>query len=307
MPCFTPLKAWASITQKNPKSGKRYISFRKKEWYGGTEQIQVKCSSCEGCKIERARQWAVRCWHEASLYDENNTFITLTFAPACPLDGTKTDPTVSLHKHHFQRFMKRLRKEFGQGVRYFHCGEYGEKYARPHHHACLFNFTFKDKYPHKVRNGNMTYRSPTLERLWPWGISEIGELTFKSAAYVARYILKKTKKAKFYYEHQDKIQEYNTMSRRPGIAKKWFLKYYLSDVLPTDSVTMDTGHKVLPPKYYDRHFELTNPEEFALLKQKRIDRAKADPNNTPERLASRHDILKRKLTKLERGYEKNDT
>ena len=36
--------------------------------------------------------------------------------------------------------MKRLRFKFGSGIRYFQCGEYGEHYARPHHHAIIFGF-----------------------------------------------------------------------------------------------------------------------------------------------------------------------
>lgn len=324
MPCFTPLKAWASVTQKNPKTGKRYIRFKETEFVGGTEPLLVQCGSCEGCRLERSRQWAVRCWHEASLH-ENNIFITLTFAPE------HLDAQGSLRKVDFQKFMKRLRKRFSYHtyascykdpvtgryklekkyyspeIRYFHCGEYGEKLGRPHHHACIFNFTFRDLELLRVtKQGHRAYTSKTLSELWEFGIHEIGEVTFQSAAYVARYIIKKRKAKEYYSHYQGKEPEYVTMSRRPGIAHDWFKKFQ-SDVYPGDFVAMDGGFKCLPPKYYDRQYELANPEEFAIIKQKRVDRAKQDPNNTPERLAVRHELLKRKLKLLKRGYEQNET
>ena len=130
MPCYTPLKGWRS--QERTESGKRAITFRLREGYADMP-VDVPCGQCIGCRLERSRQWAVRCMHEASLY-ENNCFITLTYnEDHIPSDG-------SLKKDHFQKFMKRLRKKFGAGIRFFHCGEYGAELSRPHYHAILFNF-----------------------------------------------------------------------------------------------------------------------------------------------------------------------
>ena len=118
------------------------------------------------------------------MYDDN-CFITLTYSNQhIPADG-------SLDVRVFQKFMKRLRKRFGDGIRFYHCGEYGSLLGRPHYHACLFNFDFPDKYLWKENNGQKLYRSPSLEELWPYGYSSIGTVTFESAAYVARYILKR--------------------------------------------------------------------------------------------------------------------
>jgi hypothetical protein len=70
---------------------------------GAGMPLQLPCGQCVGCKLERSRQWAVRCMHEASLY-ENNCFVTLT------LDDDHLPSDGSLDKDIFQRFMKRLRK-----------------------------------------------------------------------------------------------------------------------------------------------------------------------------------------------------
>ena len=278
--------------------------------------------------MERARQWAVRCWHEASLH-EDNIFITLTFdRQHGPESGFR-----SLNKPDYQKFMKRLRKRFSHltsascwldekthryklqkkyyspEIRYFHCGEYGEKFGRPHHHACLFNFKFPDQeLSRETATGHPVYTSKILSELWPQGIHEIGTVTFQSAAYVARYIIKKVGRTdilKHKKHYQGLEPEYVTMSRNPGIASKWFDQFQ-TDVYPHDYVVMDTGFKALPPKYYDKRYELTDPKNYALLKQKRIDRAKANPNNSPERLAARKEIAKRKRSQLKRGYEKHD-
>jgi len=267
--------------------------------------------------MERARQWAVRCWHEASLY-EHNSFITLTFAPE------HLDSEGSLRKVDFQNFLKRLRKEFvpecpwkvplkkgfmreawaeRYSIRYYHCGEYGEKKGRPHHHAALFNFQFPDLVQTRITPaGYPVYESKILERLWGFGRHEIGDVTLESAGYVARYILKKVggPAARDHYKLLE--PEYTTMSRRPGIAANWFKKYQ-SDVYPGDFVAMEGGFKSLPPKYYDKKYELTNPEEFVKLKKARIERAKSNPDNTPERLAVRQELFSRKLKQLKRGYE----
>ena len=161
-------------------------------------------------------------------------------------------------------------------IRFFHCGEYGtvcgrcglseqrcnssriltgctgftKDIGRPHHHACVFNFDFPDKEIWKIKNGIKLYRSRELERLWSdpktgksYGYSTIGEVTFESAAYVARYVLKKftSKNEEQVNQHyKGKIPEYITMSRRPGIGKNWFTKFK-EGVYPDDFVSIDSA------------------------------------------------------------------
>lgn len=250
-------------------------------------ELKIPCGQCFGCRLERSRQWAVRCVHEASLY-EDNSFVTLTYDDAhLPLYG-------SLDKTAFPRFMKRLRKSIEPAkVRFFHAGEYGELYGRPHYHACLFGYDFGDKYNWAVRNDLPVWRSPSLEALWPMGQSEIGSVTFESAAYVARYIMKKVtgRNAASEYAFVDENgelrfmeREYTTMSRRPGIGKPWLDKY-MYEVYPEDSVVM-RGTLMKPPRYYDLAHELVNPTEAESVCSERRRRRKV-LDNTPERLAVR--------------------
>ena len=195
MACFHPVKGYRSRTI-NP-TGKRSIVFTPSRGYMDMP-VTVPCGRCIGCRLERSRSWAVRCTHEASLY-EKNCFITLTYNQEnLPLSGT-------LVVKHFQNFMKKLRRTYGPGIRFFHCGEYGEQLKRPHYHACLFNHDFPDKQYWKDIRDNKYYLSKSLEEIWGKGFCSITDLTFKTAAYAARYITKKItgEKADTHYETMD--------------------------------------------------------------------------------------------------------
>ena len=242
--------------------------FKRSEGVGLGSELSLPCGQCIGCRLERSRQWAVRCMHESKLYDEN-VFLTLTYSDGdLPFDG-------SLNVRHFQLFMKRLRKRFAdRKIRFFHCGEYGERLGRPHYHALIFNLDFPDKKFYKVENGNNYYTSKILDGLWGFGFVIIGAVTFESAAYVARYVTKKITgdAADDHYVNRESgcvlAPEYVTMSRRPGIASDWF-KRFRSDVFPSDEVIV-RGKSCKPPRFYDSIYEAESPDDFARVKSERV-------------------------------------
>lgn len=160
----------------------RFVSRSKK---GVQDSLELPCGQCIGCRLERSRQWAMRCMHEASLYDQNS-FITLTY------DDSNIPNGGSLNYDDFQRFMKRLRKYAGVRLRFYMGGEYGEQLSRPHYHACIFGYDFPDKiYYKKTSSGERIHTSKILQKLWPYGLSSVGNVTFESAAYIARYCVQK--------------------------------------------------------------------------------------------------------------------
>ncbi|QRV61936.1 putative VP4 [Microvirus sp.] len=244
----------------------------------------VPCGQCVGCRLERSRQWAIRISQEASLY-ENNCFITLTYTDQyCPN---------SLDLRHFQLFMKRLRKKFGSGIRFFHCGEYGDLNGRPHYHAALLNFDFPDKKLYYTNNGFNYYLSESLSDLWPYGIHLISDLTYDSAGYIARYVLKKLTGDVAVDAYKDKKPPYVTMSRRPGIGYPWIEKY-LENVYNLDRVVVK-GHDSLPPRYYDEVLKANYPEWLEAIKEQRCSRFADDYNNTLDRLNTREECTQRKI------------
>lgn len=319
MPCFHPLTAYRSLTLTT-ENGKSLISFNRDDIVTHPyEKINLRCAQCFGCRMDRSKQWALRCLHEASLF-ENNCFITLTF------NDENLNERHSLDPRDFVLFMKRLRKEFtgiecvtssttGEKtfpIRFFHCGEYGEKLTRPHHHACLFNFSFQDLELWPTRNRCKVYRSSALEKLWTAGFSTIGEVTFESAAYVARYITKKVngQHAASHYIRGDPDTgeayylepEYITMSNRPGLGSRWFEKY-AGDVYPKDFITV-AGFKFKTPKYYDSLYDITEPMKMARVKRKRkLASIKDAANNTGRRLKARAAVARAKAKNLVREYE----
>lgn len=297
MPCYHPLSAFQCVDGS--------IVFYESKRHDIVKSLSLPCGQCVGCRLERSRQWAIRCMHESQMH-EQNCFITLTY------DDAHLPSDRSLHYRDFQLFIKRLRKRYpGRRIRYYMAGEYGENFGRPHWHACIFGLDFDDKKLWQRTSANsLLYRSKELELLWPFGYSSIGDVTFESAAYVARYIMKKVtgKNAVKHYEEIDpdtgeitnRTPEFTKMSLKPGIGYEWY-KQYTSDVYPHDYVVI-RGKKVKPPKYYDKKYKIENPYEFDELLYIREKNAKLHfEDNTLERLAVKEQVAKAKLQKFKRN------
>lgn len=294
MPCYRPLLGYRARTP-NAATGKYGIVFNVR--YGDQNlPVNLPCGQCIGCRLERSRQWAMRCVHEASQH-ERNCFITLTY------NDTHLPANASLRVEDFQNFMKRLRFHYGSGIRFFHAGEYGENFSRPHYHACLFNHDFEDKILWRNERDVKLYTSEKLSELWEHkGFCTVGDVTFDSAAYVARYIVKKITGDRAADHYGDRKPEYTTMSRRPGIGKAWFQRF-TTDVFPCDNVVL-RGQMMKPPKYYDRLFELTNPESFAMVKASRKQQGKIlEAKELPVRLAVKEEVQLLRSQLLKRGYD----
>ncbi len=267
MPCFSPLHGYRSKSKTD--KGLRAIVFDKNTGYAD-QPVTLSCGRCRGCRLRHSEEWAIRLHCEASLYDKN-CFLTLTY------DEAHLPDNQSITVREYQLFMKKFRKETPDKLRYFHCGEYGDKGGRPHYHAVILNFDFEDKIKEENSNGHQLYSSKTLDKIWGKGRARIGEVTFQSAAYTARYIMKKITgdKADEHYETYhlrtgeiiQREKEYVTMSRGYGIGQKWFEKYH-GDVYPHDYIVID-GKKRRPPSYFDDLYEKLDPEAHHHLKIRR--------------------------------------
>jgi len=257
--CWSPLKA-----------SKEYASF------------QLPCGKCLSCRLEKARQTALRCVHEAQMY-EKNSFITLTYS-----DEHLKSP--KLQYNDFQLFVKRLRekinrdyiKQYGKHnwnlltkeerkvhyesikISILGTGEYGDTTKRPHFHALIFNWTPSDRQHYRTSdNGDKIYTSATLDSLWGLNDptqrpSEIGEITFQSAGYVARYATKKLRHGK------DGQHDYEPISKRScknAIGKKWLEKYYKS-VFNHGFIILPDGSKSGIPRYYENWLKKHHPEFY---------------------------------------------
>lgn len=232
-----------------------------------------------------------------------NTFVTLTYDDEnCP---------TSLNYADFQKFMKRLRKKF-PGSRFFMCGEYGETTFRPHYHACLFGVFFPDRELFSTSGKYPTFTSKALSKLWPFGFSTLGDVTFESAGYCARYVMKKVTglAAKEHYTRADirtgelvqLMPEFCRMSLKPGIGLTWLQKYH-SDVYgeSKDGVPVN-GTSCKPPRYYDAKLSEMFPDLMDDIEFRRYQRSGlCAEDSTRERLAVREKVTKARINIMKRS------
>lgn len=233
MPCYGPLTAYY------PKRGSndRRLVFKITDSETGIP-IKIPCGKCVGCRLEQSRQWAVRCMHEKRLHNAS-AFLTLTYA--------NLPPGNSLQIADYQNFLKRLRHHFPAGLRFFGCGEYGSNTARPHYHLLLLNSDLTDKKVVTTGSEYNLYESKLLSQLWPHGHHAIGDVSFESAAYVARYCTKKSQNGKTV--NDGRLPEFVTMSRRPGLGTGYFDKYS-NELLAHDTIIIN-GVPAALPRFYD--------------------------------------------------------
>lgn len=257
MPCFGPLTAYYPKIGSNDNR----LVFRKDKSETGIG-IQIPCGRCAGCRLEHSRQWALRCMNEKRLHS-SSAFLTLTYNDAnLPAGAT-------LVKRDLQLFMKRLRKTAPAGLRFFACGEYGDKSLRPHYHVLLLNHDFSDRRAMRqlMETQNSLYTSAQLSSLWTAGNHAIGNVSFDSCAYVARYCMKKItgKPAADHYKGRE--PEFIVMSRRPGIGTGYVDKY--CDEMYTHDNIIVNGVPSSLPRFYDTKFASRNDTceaRLALLK-----------------------------------------
>lgn len=191
--------------------------------------------------------------HEAKCY-EDNCFLTLTYNDMW-LPWTKDRVFPTLRREDLTKFMKRLRKHVEpRKIRFFYCGEYGGKGARPHYHVIVFNWKPDDLYFFKRdKSGEVLYRSPIVERLWSYlvpnkegdlerisiGFSSVGDLTFNSARYCAKYL------QKFQQMPKQCVPAFTGASNRPGIGY-----FAISPEILFKGGIYKNGRKYPIPRYY---------------------------------------------------------
>lgn len=297
MHCYNPLHAYRY------KDGS--ITFHEKP---DADALKLPCGQCVGCRLDRSRQWAIRCLHEAKMH-QDKCFLTLTY------DDKHLPRHANLQYRDFQLFMKRLRRRRTNTLRFYACGEYGEKTERPHYHLCLFGTDFQDKrYHSKTPSGDKLYTSTELNEIWQQGHALIGNITFESAAYVARYIMKKItgNQAKEHYKRIDKdtgeiynkTPEFNKMSLKPAIGKTFLTKYW-NDIFPQGTV-ISRGHEVRAPRYYEKILKKIDPQMYEeLLKNydEKFSTHEQWEDNTPDRLKSKETVTQAKVNLLKRTIE----
>lgn len=236
----------------------------------------LPCGQCIECRLNYSRQWASRIVCE-SAFSCGSLFVTLTYDDEHIHLGSKGNFTLDYSDFH--KFIKDLRRycfyHYGiKGIRYFAAGEYGDKSLRPHYHLCLFNLpsqVMDDLEFYSTNfNGDSLFNSPLLSRIWSKGFVVCGELNFKSAAYVGRYVLKKVKgpKSEVYYSALGIVPERSFISNRPGLGKNFYEKFK-DEIYINDEIFLPRVGKVNPSSYFDKLYGFDNPETMEIIKARR--------------------------------------
>lgn len=279
--------------------------------------IEIPCGHCMQCRVAQARDWSIRCTHEAQMHrhedgSPNGCFITLTFDN----DGLAlrelrhgTHP-LSLSLRDWQLFAKKLRqhmvrmqrkreRELGLNkkpparFRFFQVGEYGDDQLRPHYHALIFGYDFsEDRIQCRDETGKTYFKSPSLDKIWSYGLTDIRPITTETVNYVCKYVTKKmTGPRKDSWLDRIDAQtgelvrvypEFATMSRNPGLGARWYDKFK-NDVYPDNFVVLKGKQKPVP-KYYNRRLKQQDPELHQVVNAKAQEEAKKRiGETTPER------------------------
>lgn len=144
-----------------------------------------------------------------TLQHKENAFVTLTYK----------DPVLNLSPKDLRDWLKRFRKAVApRKIRYFACGEYGDKNQGAHFHVALFNFPACQFGAPVVRGKGCECPPCSVVRsTWGHGFVFLGTLTPKSAQYCARYVVKKMTAADD-VRLRGRHPEFARMSLKPGIG-----------------------------------------------------------------------------------------
>ncbi len=263
--------------------------------FKGEPNLLLPCRKCKDCKLKKAREWALRCWHESRMHEEN-CFVTFTY------DEENLPPYGDLRHSDFQKFMKRFRKKYPNlDVKYFMCGEYGDETHRPHYHAILFGYYPPDAVWHRKQNGHNYYKSAELDSFWKHGFTDTTGVSYSNAGYLARYSLKKQIGSEDLQDRYTYLDEFDNLQTRQfeyirmstgrefgqGIGASWLRKHW-RHVLENDYVLNPHNTKLPVPKYYLEILALDVCMDTAAKNAlSRIEKAQAADISTPQSLANK--------------------
>lgn len=158
---------------------------------------RVSCGGhCIPCRLNRRRLWTHRLILEAYNH-EKVAFVTLTY------NQENYPKNNSLVPKDVTDFLKRLRKQTGRKIRYYVVGEYGDRTERPHYHMAIYGVG-----PEEGR---------LIEKAWGKGFVYMGDITEKSAQYIANYVTKRMTR-KWDERLKGRYPEFARMSRKPGLG-----------------------------------------------------------------------------------------
>lgn len=220
-------------------------------------QQPVPCGKCPNCAARRISSWSLRLMQE-SKRSTSAYFITLTYDNQhVPISKNNF---MELRKTDVQKFLKRLRKHQwkngnNESLKYYLCGEYGDKYKRPHYHVIMFNLDLQillgQKVYHQVMLGNIPLdgKYNFIIDQWTMGHVTIGQVTEASVGYTLIYINKPWRPM---HRNDDRQPVFSLMSKKLGLnyLSPEMIKWYKADLKNRMYCNIEDGKKIAMPRYY---------------------------------------------------------
>lgn len=171
---------------------------------GSEYRYPLPCGHCEHCRWKQSRVWAFRLEQELISWNDKALYVTLTYNDENLPEGA------NLSSSHLCGFFKRLRyyltEKFNVAIRYYSCGEYGDKFGRPHYHAIIF--------------GIDESFVPVVRRCWQYGFvrKPSNVRGVEAMNYVSGYVQKKignTQQVKS--DYNGRVPMFSRMSKGLGL------------------------------------------------------------------------------------------
>lgn len=264
----------------------------------------IPCGKCLGCFLEKARDKAVQLSLEKMNpeYKSNEVwFITLTYEDEyLPLHSYVDANTgevysgCSVELKDLQNWIKKIRINHpDKNIRYMAAREYGSHTLRPHYHLIIFGLPLDRELFVKIgnnTNGDPLWTTPELDNLkskdcwtvrrplgdrtanlYKAGNVTVGEVTFQSISYVARYTMKKANKdydSEWWYKSQGLDIEGISQSQDLG---KWYYDLHKQEIYQNDLVPVLGKNENFsrPPRSFDRLYKKEFPEEYKRVVERR--------------------------------------
>lgn len=228
------------------------MSSRCNNPYKQKDGVAFPCGKCHSCLKRRVSGWSFRLMTECKR-SKSAYFVTLTYDEQnVPITN---NGFMSLVRRDVQLWMKKLRKVNKEKLKYYLCGEYGEKFGRPHYHVILFNADLETLVGKKVARGMQQKLIPMDGKYhamcdsWNNGYVTVGKVNVKSVGYTLEYI----HKGRVVPAHQrdDRTKEFSLMSKGMGDnyvndrTKAW----HMADMKDSMYLTIEDGKKIAMPRY----------------------------------------------------------
>lgn len=283
--------------------------------YDERHKIFRPCGVCPSCRVNQREEWAVRLTHELKYFD-CACFVTLTYQDEKLPEGCSLRKLDLSNYFHYLRQDERMK---GRKIKYFACGEYGDKggtvkagpYAglfihRPHYHAIIFGLDPFDDEDRKIISENWSLCEPYIFRKklglhgeWLDG-QAIDYVTPDNINYTCGYVEKKLvgDKKEEVYTSQGLLPPFSLTSL--GIGKRYCMEHK-KQILDLCYVQRK-GHILPIPRQYKKWLGVDNLPAFSEFLNARDERHANEKKSQGYEIYNFEKITKKAIEEVDKQF-----